>query len=327
MSITLGKTGYNFNGMGVAPTSDFGYGTNPYDPTDPSQVALYVQWEGQHQGDAQQIGDDYSPGRNAAIIGGVVGGGALASAAMGPASVGLLGGAGGGAGAGAGGGGAAMLGGGGEFGADLVGGGNIAAATAGGGAGMGGLWPQLIAGAASGIEGAYESGQNRDQNQGQFDANLREQQAALAQALAISQAELAQNQSQFDASQKQNQGQFDSTQGRLYGQQALAATQMDPFKQAKSREGQALLASLLGTGYQPGGLKNVMTPEGLAGAGAFATPDAMAGNEAAFTANAQKASGGQYVPPNANQVGYGGGGGGGGLAALLAALQSKPVGQ
>lgn len=237
-----------------------------------------------------------------------------------------------GAGAGAGAGAAGGIGA-----ADVAGGGDIAGAVASGaapelaGGATGGIASALahaggssliplIGGVASGIENAYESGQNRDQNQSQFDATLKENQAALAQALGISQAQLAQNESQFEASQKQNQGQFDSTQTRLYGQQALAATQDDPFKQAKSREGQALLASLLSTGYQPGGLKNVMTPQGLAGASQFVTPDAMAGNEAAFTANAQKASGGQYVPPDPNAVGYGGGSSGGGLKALLALL-------
>lgn len=85
MAVTPTAGAYQRNGRWYAPIEDFGYGQNPYDPD--TQPELYNQWQGQHQGDAQQIGQDYSPGRVGAIIGGTVGAGALADALMAPAAV------------------------------------------------------------------------------------------------------------------------------------------------------------------------------------------------------------------------------------------------
>lgn len=66
MAVTPGATGYLRNGQWYAPTEDFGYGTNPYDPE--TQPQLYQQWQDQHYGDAQQIGQDYSPRRVNSLI-------------------------------------------------------------------------------------------------------------------------------------------------------------------------------------------------------------------------------------------------------------------
>ncbi len=93
MAVTPGRTGYQLpDGTWVAPTQDFGYGSNPYDPD--AQPELYQQWQFAHQGDAQQIGQDYSPGRVGAIIGGTVAGGALGDflAGGGSAAAGAAGG-------------------------------------------------------------------------------------------------------------------------------------------------------------------------------------------------------------------------------------------
>lgn len=75
MAVTPTANSYTLGGMLVAPTEDFGYGQNPYDPD--TQPELWAQWQGQHQGDAQQIGQDYSPGRVGAIIGGTIAAGGL----------------------------------------------------------------------------------------------------------------------------------------------------------------------------------------------------------------------------------------------------------
>ncbi len=67
MSVTPTRNAYQGpNGQWFAPTEDFGYGPNPYDPE--TEPALYTQWAFQHQGDAQQIGQDYNAKRVAAII-------------------------------------------------------------------------------------------------------------------------------------------------------------------------------------------------------------------------------------------------------------------
>lgn len=134
------------------------------------------------------------------------------------------------------------------------------------------------------------------QNQRQFDADQQLKQAQLQ----LQKDELAQRQGNFTAQQAQQQKQYDSTLGQQQGQQALGATQMDPFRQAKAREGQALLSALI----SGGSLAGALNPSNLAQVQAFASPGAMAANESQFNANAGAASGGKYVGANPNAVGY-----------------------
>ena len=110
----------------------------------------------------------------------------------------------------------------------------------------------------------------------------------------------------------QQQRQFDTQMGQRQGEQASAATQLNPFTQAQARQKQALLASLLG-GYTPttfsggkisGGAGNYNAST-FAPAAALMTPEAMQANEEQFTQNQQGATGGRYQGPDYNRVGYG----------------------
>ena len=110
----------------------------------------------------------------------------------------------------------------------------------------------------------------------------------------------------------EQQRQFDAQMGQRQGEQASAATQLNPFTQAQARQKQALLASLLG-GYTPttfsggkisGGAGNYNAST-FAPAAALMTPEAMQANEEQFTQNQQGATGGRYQGPDYNRVGYG----------------------
>lgn len=113
-------------------------------------------------------------------------------------------------------------------------------------------------------------------------------------------AQLAEQKRQFDLQQSQRQG-----------ENAANATQLDPFTQQKSRQRQALAATLLG-GYSPvkygeghltGGLAGI-TPDMLKqGAMPFYGPEAMQSAENQFTSNIKK-SAPNYQGPSQG-VGYG----------------------
>ncbi len=144
----------------------------------------------------------------------------------------------------------------------------------------------LISGVTGGI-GAYEQ-----QKQATKD---REQQAA-----------------QFAAQQAQNQKQFDLAQQQTQANQALNATQVDPFTQAKDRQKQALVAQLLQNytpvtysgGHFTGGLNNLT--EAFKNISPYFGPDAMASQEQAFNASAAPATGGKFAAPSLGNVGYSG---------------------
>lgn len=141
-------------------------------------------------------------------------------------------------------------------------------------------WASLI----SGVVGNFLSGASKsDQEQEQLDQQNR----------------------QFNTSQ---QNSLSATQGS----QALAATQMDPLAQQKSREKQALVSTIL-SAYQPtkwdpvakswtGGLN--LSKEQLAPALPFFSNDARAGADAAFQATAHNASP-KYASPDLSSAGYG----------------------
>lgn len=162
---------------------------------------------------------------------------------------------------------------------------HAALAGAGGAFGAGGIGTTAVnigAGIASGAMQAHEAGQNRD-------AAAAQQDKQLAQQKLLTEEQLAQSQKQFDATQAQGQS-----------NQALNATQMDPFKQAKGRENLALLSALL----NGGSLNAARQPGQLNQAASFISPGAMQAQEGSFNANAAQASGGKYIPPDQSKLGY-----------------------
>ncbi len=240
------------------------------------------------------------------IIGGTVGAGALGDYFAGGSAA--AGGAGGGGGAGAGAGGVSsgsIIGPGSSI--AMNGGTGAAASGVGGVGGAAGLASKLggyagLINTGAGIAGGIL---NQHNQASQLEQQRQLEEERLQNQLELQRNNLAQQQKQFEAQQAQQMAQFGQTLGQQQGQVALNATQLDPFKQAKSREGQALLSNLTSTGYQPGqGFKQVLSPENLAPMAAFASPDAMQANEQQFSANAGAASGGKYVAPNMKGVGY-----------------------
>lgn len=107
--------------------------------------------------------------------------------------------------------------------------------------------------------------------------------------------------------------QFDAQQRQRAGETALSATQLDPLKQQKSRQLNALLAQLMQrmtpvsydmeAGKFSGGF-NDLGPEVFASIASFFGPDAMRSAENSFAANAGAASGGQYRAPDLGAAGY-----------------------
>ena len=119
---------------------------------------------------------------------------------------------------------------------------------------------------------------------GQSQQNLTQQQFAAEQARLEKERIDRLLQAERDAAQRQ-------------GENALNATQMDPLKQQKSRQLNALVSSLLAHSTTP----TMDAPgSGLKYNGAdfasFFTPEARSNAEAGFNANAHTATGGQYVP-------------------------------
>lgn len=95
--------------------------------------------------------------------------------------------------------------------------------------------------------------------------------------------------------------QFDASSRQRAAEQALVAQNMDPLRQQKSRQRNALVSQLIG-GAQPvnftgnsftGGLQ--IDPKMMAAIASYFTPEAAAAAESQFTTNAQTASGGQYA--------------------------------
>lgn len=148
------------------------------------------------------------------------------------------------------------------------------------------MWGPIIAAGASGLIGGLFGSSQQDQqrklNQRQFDAELafreKQRQDALLQA-------------ELERQQRQREN-------------ALEATQLDPLRQQRSRQLNALMASLIGHSS----LSKFDDPaSGLrydkGEIASFFTPEARAGAESAFNANALGASGGAYAPQT--NVGYG----------------------
>jgi len=133
------------------------------------------------------------------------------------------------------------------------------------------LISQIGSGLLSGLSGAMQGGENRQ----------------------LTREQLAEQRRQFDANSKQRAA-----------EQALVAQSQDPLAQQKSRQKNALVAQLMGaakpvsfTGNSfSGGLQ--IDPKIMAAIASYFTPEAAAGAEAQFTANAGAASGGQYTGPS-----------------------------
>lgn len=106
--------------------------------------------------------------------------------------------------------------------------------------------------------------------------------------------------------------QFDIQSRQRAAESALNATQMDPLRQQKSRQQQALVEQLMkgassptlnvGAGKFEGGFQ--YSPELFKQIASFFTPEARQGAEQQFNANAATATGGQYTAPNPGTVGY-----------------------
>ena len=119
---------------------------------------------------------------------------------------------------------------------------------------------------------------------------------------ALTREQIAEQRRQFDAAARQRAGET-----------ALSATQLDPLKQQKSRQLNALLGQLMQrmkpvqynfeTGKYEGGV-NDLGPEVFAAISSFFGPDAMRSAENSFAANAGAASGGQYRAPDLGAAGY-----------------------
>lgn len=118
----------------------------------------------------------------------------------------------------------------------------------------------------------------------------------------MSAAQLAEQKRQFDIQSRQRAA-----------ESALNATQMDPLRQQKSRQQQALVEQLMkgaksptlnvGAGKFEGGFN--YSPEMFKQIASFFTPEARAAAEGGFNTNASTATGGQYAAPNLGAVGYG----------------------
>lgn len=118
--------------------------------------------------------------------------------------------------------------------------------------------------------------------------------------------QLAQQQRQFQAQQQSDERARLAAEQQRQAEQALSATQLDPLRQQRSRQLNALMASL----FQHSTTPTMDKPgSGLqynaSDFASFFTPDARANAEAGFTRNASLASGGRYAAPN--EIGYGAG--------------------
>lgn len=109
---------------------------------------------------------------------------------------------------------------------------------------------------------------------------------------------------------EQQQRQFDTQMGQTQAQQALAASQMDPLAQQRSRQRAALVEQLLKGSSSPvlqgnrfvGGFQ--WTPEKAAAIGSYFTPQARQAAEGDFARTANTASAGRYGTPDFAAVGY-----------------------
>lgn len=169
-----------------------------------------------------------------------------------------------------------------------------AAAATGLGGFLGGPYGALLGKGLESLVGVLTGNQNRDLT--------REQ---LAQQAALAREQMAQLLAIFNAERSDKAFQFNADREDKFGQTALDAMKMDPLLQQKSRQKNALLASLLSrstmpTMAQPGsGLKY-----DYADIAPFFTEQARANAENQFTSNAAAASGGRYRGPSG--VGYSG---------------------
>lgn len=160
--------------------------------------------------------------------------------------------------------------------------GSGAASGAAGGAGLG-PWGAIAGGALGALSGLFGSNSQEEMNRDQLAQQKLLFEKQLAQQLALANADRE-----------------DTMRAR-----ALDATQMDPLKQQKSRQLNALVSSLI-SGYKPSTMGDPssglqLKPEQFA---SFFTPQAREAAEGQFAANAGVATGGQYR--TAGGVGYGG---------------------
>jgi hypothetical protein len=163
-------------------------------------------------------------------------------------------------------------------------------------------------GLGGGIIGGIGQGQQQD-------AQLKADAEARAQA-----------QAQFEATLKQRQLEFDREQGRLGQENEMAdllkrqqtgveATQLDPLAQQKSRQGNALMASYMGS------VSDIKGPDGsngFQGTGGLKIPEGGFGPDVMdfFSPEARASAEGQFYnttapfmdPVDLGQVGYGGAG-------------------
>lgn len=128
---------------------------------------------------------------------------------------------------------------------------------------------------------------------------------------ALSGANSASTNAALSRDQLREQGrQFDASSRQRGAEQALAASQMDPLTQQRSRQRSALVAQLMSSAKPTTLEGNRFTggtqidPKMFEAIMSYFSPQANAAAENAFTANANTASANQYTAPTPQSVGY-----------------------